>query len=150
MLILGFLLIQIGLTGKLGSILGAIIDPASMQEGTGSTGTGATAAPADTAAGTLAVTSLMISSVFGPYASQAIKIVDCESNFNTNAVDTTSVNGSNATGLFQILYPSTWSSTSYASGNPKDAMTNIKAAYEIFKRDGYSWKEWACASKVGL
>lgn len=30
MLVIGFLLIQIGLTGKLGSVLGAMIDPGSM------------------------------------------------------------------------------------------------------------------------
>jgi hypothetical protein len=23
-------------------------------------------------------------------------------------------------------------------------VANIHAAYEIFKRDGYSWREWAC------
>jgi hypothetical protein len=132
-------------------VLGAIIDPANMQEGASGTSVGSVPiAPVDTAIGTAAATALMISSVFGAYGGAAIQIANCESGMNTNAVNATAVSGSNATGLFQILYPSTWKSTSYAAANPKDAMTNIKAAYEIFKRDGYSWREWACAQKVGL
>ena len=155
MTLLGLLFIQIGMSGKLGSIFGAIIDPANMVEGVsggaGGFAAGGTAAPPqDTAISSTAAISLMISSVFGPYSGQALKIAQCESGLNPNAVNQTSVNGSNAMGVFQILYPSTWNSTSQAGNNPKDAMSNIKAAYEIFKRDGYSWREWACASKVGL
>ena len=41
MSVIGFLLIEIGLTGKLGSILGAVIDPSSMQDtGGGSSSSG--------------------------------------------------------------------------------------------------------------
>ncbi len=52
--------------------------------------------------------------------------------------------GSHAEGVFQILYPATWEGTSYASYSPYNAWANIQAAHEIFVRDGYSWREWAC------
>lgn len=155
MLFLGFILLIVGITGKIGSLLGAFIDPANMQEGNNSTST--------TSGGTIpfpnynpalantAAMYLIITHVFTPaYADQAVKIATCESTLNPNAVNPTSVGGSNATGLFQILYPSTWNSTSLAGQNPKDPTINAKAAYEIFKRDGYSWREWDCAKKVGL
>lgn len=154
MAIVGFLAIQIGISGRLGSILGAIIDPANMEAGVVST-TNATATNANlssfngSTSNATEITS-MITSVFGAYASQAIKIANCESGLNPNAVNNTSVGGSYATGVFQILYPSTWNTTSYKSGNPKDARTNIQAAFEIFRRDNYTWREWACAKIVGL
>lgn len=161
MLATGFFLIFIGLTGKLGSLLGAVIDPANMQEESSSEN--ASASGSTTGTGTAsdfpdynrqvantAAMGLIIASVFGAYGSQAAQIATCESGLNPNAVNPQAVSGSHATGLFQILYPSTWQSTSYASQNPKDPTINAKAAYEIFKRDGYSWREWACAQKVGL
>lgn len=154
MVVLGFLAIEVGVTGKLGSLLGAVVDPASMQtgvtSGTNATATGSTLTSLNNSGANATEISSMITSVFGPYASQALKIANCESGLNPNAVNTTSVGGSYATGVFQILYPSTWNTTSYKSGNPKDARTNILAAYEIFRRDNYSWREWACASIVGV
>lgn len=100
--------------------------------------------------GTNMTESQMIASQFGSYAPQAMKIANCESGMNPNAVNTQAVGGSYATGLFQILYPSTWNTTSFASGNPKDAWTNTQAAAQIFHRDGNNWHEWACAKIVGL
>jgi hypothetical protein len=154
MVIVGFLAIEVGVTGKLGSLFGAIVDPANMQtgvtSGTNATATGSTLTAFTGSTANSTEISSMITAVFGPYASQAMKIANCESGLNTNAVNTTSVGGSYATGVFQILYPSTWNTTSYKNGNPKDARTNILAAYEIFRRDNYSWREWACASIVGL
>src|SRR5262249_23325119 len=85
-----------------------------------------------------AITS-MIASVFGPYSDQAIKIVTCESHLNPQAHDPTAVKGSYAEGVFQILYPSTWSTTSMAAESPYNAYDNILAAHEIFTRDGNSW-----------
>lgn len=152
MVFLGYLAIEIGISGKLGSILATVIDPSGLQSGTTSSGgNGAASLTSFSSSNTNAaeVTS-MISSVFGSYAGQAIAIANCESSLNPNAVNKESVGGSYATGVFQILYPSTWNTTSYKNGNPKDARTNILAAYEIFKRDGYSWREWACARIVGL
>ncbi|HEY7020398.1 MAG TPA: hypothetical protein VH349_04720 [Ktedonobacterales bacterium] len=85
-----------------------------------------------------------ITAVFGSYAPGAINVARCESGFDPNARNTIAIGGSHASGVFQILYPSTWNGTSYASYSPYDADANIHAAYEIFRRDGYSWREWAC------
>lgn len=146
LLFVGFLFLEIGLTGRLGSILASCIDPANMEaKNDTSNASNTTSSPSIK---TSVQTS--IASVFGPYAAAATQIANAESGFNPNAVNPISIQGSNATGIFQILYPGTWNTTSYASGNPKDAVTNIKAAYEIFKRDGNSWREWATAPGLGL
>ncbi|GHO42580.1 hypothetical protein KSX_07430 [Ktedonospora formicarum] len=86
----------------------------------------------------------MIDDVFGTYAPAAKRVAMCESTMNPNATNSISIGGSHAAGVFQILYPSTWNTTSQASKSPYDAQANIQAAYEIFSRDGYSWREWAC------
>ncbi len=86
----------------------------------------------------------MISQVFGPYAGSALRIASCESGFNSNATNPQPVGNSHAEGVFQILYPSTWSGTSYAGSSPYNAWANINAAHEIFARDGFSWREWQC------
>jgi len=85
-----------------------------------------------------------ITAVFGGYAPGAINIARCESGFDPNARNVIAIGGSHASGVFQILYPSTWNGTSYKSYSPYDADANIHAAYEIFHRDGNSWREWAC------
>jgi hypothetical protein len=85
-----------------------------------------------------------ITAVFGAYAPGAINIARCESGFDPNSRNVIAIGGSHASGVFQILYPSTWNTTSYASYSPYDADANIHAAYEIFHRDGNSWREWAC------
>jgi hypothetical protein len=85
-----------------------------------------------------------ITAVFGAYAPGAINIARCESGFDPNARNVIAIGGSHASGVFQILYPSTWNGTSYKSYSPYDADANIRAAHEIFVRDGYSWREWAC------
>src|SRR5690348_13452121 len=104
MVVIGFLAIEIGVTGKLGSLFGAIIDPANMQtgvtSGTNSTATGSTLSAFNGSTTNATEITSMITAVFGPYASQAIKIANCESGLNTNAVNTTSVGGSYATGVF--------------------------------------------------
>lgn len=86
----------------------------------------------------------MIDQVFGAYAPGAKHVAMCESSMNPNATNPYAIGGSHAAGLFQILYPSTWNTTSQASQSPYNAQANIKAAYEIFQRDGYSWREWVC------
>lgn len=85
-----------------------------------------------------------IRAVFGPYANQALNVARCESGFNPNAYNPTPVAGAHAMGVFQILGTSTWLGTSYASQSPYNASANIHAAYQIFSRDGFSWREWAC------
>lgn len=86
----------------------------------------------------------MIDQVFGADAPTAVRIATCESGLNPNAYNPTSIGGSHAAGLFQILYPSTWYTTPEAGLSPYDAMANIQAAHSIFVRDGYSWREWVC------
>lgn len=91
-----------------------------------------------------------ITTIFGGYAGQALAIANCESSMDPTAINPHSVEGSHATGLFQILVPATWSTTSYAQLDPTDPMINTKAAYQIFQRDGDSWREWACSKILSL
>lgn len=85
-----------------------------------------------------------IVSVFGGYAQGAINVARCESGFDPNAWNPYAIGNSHAEGVFQILYPSTWSTTSYAGYSPYAYDANIRAAHELFTRDGNSWREWAC------
>jgi len=86
----------------------------------------------------------IIQNIFGHDAVAAMNIAWCESSNNPNAINATAVGRSHAEGLFQILYPSTWDTTSQARNSPFDARTNALAAHEIFMRDGHSWREWVC------
>jgi hypothetical protein len=85
-----------------------------------------------------------IKSIFGQYAQGALNISHCESGWDPTARNPYPVGNSHAEGVFQILYPSTWVTTSFASRSPYDYDANIRAAWEIFSRDGYSWREWEC------
>jgi hypothetical protein len=85
-----------------------------------------------------------ITSVFGSYSQGALNVARCESGLNPNAYNPYAIGNSHAEGVFQILYPSTWDTTVYANYSPYDANFNIHAAYQLFARDGYSWREWAC------
>lgn len=100
--------------------------------------------PIPTSPGQAAVIAI-IKQVFGSNAPGALQVAKCESGLNPLAYNSTSNGGSHAEGLFQILYPSTWSGTSEASSSPYSAMANALAAHQIFVRDGYSWREWTCA-----
>ncbi|MBO0780760.1 MAG: hypothetical protein J2P37_18205 [Ktedonobacteraceae bacterium] len=88
----------------------------------------------------------MIHQVFGSYGDQAVRVAQCESTMNPGATNSYAIAGSHAAGLFQILHPSTWFTTAEgrAGHSPYDAAANIRAAHEIFVRDGYSWREWQC------
>jgi len=86
-----------------------------------------------------------IRAVFGRrYANQALAVARCESGFNPNARNPMAIGGAHAAGVFQILDTSTWYTTSYGRYSPYNASANIHAAYQIFHRDGNSWREWAC------
>jgi hypothetical protein len=85
-----------------------------------------------------------IQAVFGQYTTGALNIARCESGFDPAARNPYPVGNSHAEGVFQILFPSTWDTTSYAAQNPYDYNANIHAAWQIFSRDGYSWREWEC------
>ncbi len=80
-----------------------------------------------------------INAVFGPYAGQALAVARCESGYNPYAVN----RSSDAEGIFQFL-SSTWAGTSYAGYSRFNASANIHAAYQIFSRDGHTWREWSC------
>lgn len=81
----------------------------------------------------------MIREVFGPYGDGAVHVAMCESSMNPQAYN--GVLG--AAGLFQII-PGTFASTSYRGQSVYNPIVNIKAAHEIFVRDGYTWREWTC------
>jgi hypothetical protein len=85
-----------------------------------------------------------IVAVFGSYAQGALNVARCESGYDPNARNPYAIGNSHASGVFQILFPSTWDTTSYAAQSPFDYNANIHAAYEIFSRDGHAWSEWAC------
>lgn len=85
-----------------------------------------------------------IVAVFGPYAQGALAVAHCESGYDPNAWNSYPILNSHASGVFQILYPSTWNTTSYAGQSPYNYDANIHAAYQIFARDGFSWREWQC------
>ena len=85
-----------------------------------------------------------IKAVFGGYSAGALGVAHCESGFDPNAWNRIAIMGSHAEGIFQILYPSTWGNTSYAGQSPYNYDANIHAAYQIFSRDGFTWREWEC------
>jgi hypothetical protein len=101
-------------------------------------------AHAETATPSVSYVHSIIQNVFGANAAGAISVAQCESGANPSAVNPIPVGNSYAQGLFQILYPSTWNTTSQAGNSPLDPTANAVAAHEIFVRDGYSWREWAC------
>src|SRR5262249_14186110 len=82
--------------------------------------------------------------VFGSYATGAINVATCESGLNPNAWNSTPIGNSHAERVFQISYPSTCSGTSYPNSSPYDYLAHIRAAFEIFRRAGYSGREWSC------
>jgi hypothetical protein len=81
----------------------------------------------------------MIRTTFGRYAPHALRVAACESGYNPAAYNPYS----GAMGVFQFM-PYTWSRTPFARSNPFEASANIHAAYYVFVRDGYSWREWYC------
>lgn len=75
----------------------------------------------------------IICDVFGPYCSQALSVVACESGFNTAAV-----NGQYL-GLFQM---GEYERATYGHGS--DAYSQARAAYAYFIASGSDWSPWAC------
>ena len=74
-----------------------------------------------------------ISAVFGPYASQAIAVAQCESGLSVYAT-----NGQYL-GMFQM--------GSYARaryGHSYTAYGQARSAYAYFRDSGYSWSPWEC------
>ena len=77
--------------------------------------------------------SVAINMVFGPYASEAHRVVSCESGHNPSAV-----NGQYL-GLFQM---GSYARSAYGHG--PDPLTQAKAAYAYFMASGRDWSPWAC------
>lgn len=67
----------------------------------------------------------------------------CESRHTPGARNRIALGGSHASGLTQILYPSTWGTTPYAHLSPFDPATSALAAGYIWRRAGGSFREWA-------
>jgi soluble lytic murein transglycosylase-like protein len=86
----------------------------------------------------------MIRQTFGRFAPAALAVARCESGYNPNAY-----NPSGASGVFQFM-PGTWAGTPEHSSSPFNAAANIRAAWWLFSRDGYTWREWSCGSILGL
>lgn len=91
-----------------------------------------------------------IREVFGEHADKAFLVLSCENNaLNPEAVNTAGNYpvGSKDIGIFQIN--NHWQNI----GNEnflKDPSINIRIAWNIFKRDGYSFKLWTCGRKYGV
>ncbi|GHO94212.1 hypothetical protein KSF_042600 [Reticulibacter mediterranei] len=129
-------LVKLGLAVVLGVALLGVMVNTNAQQAHASTLSSSSASAAEVTG--------MINQVFGPDAPGALRVAQCESGLNPNAVNSMYIGNSRATGVFQILYPSTWYSTSQASASPYDAYANVRAAHDIFVRDGHSWREWVC------
>ncbi|MBO0795669.1 MAG: hypothetical protein J2P36_32670 [Ktedonobacteraceae bacterium] len=106
-----------------------------------------------------------IHDIFGPYGSQAVRVATCESSLNSRARSEIPVvlhKGpaagirQHAEGIFQFI-ETTWNGTTQGREHPVtpgtsdrasdpryNAEDSIKAAWEVFRRDGHSWSEWAC------
>ena len=90
-----------------------------------------------------------IRAVFGEHAEKALKVLSCENaslnpkavNHNKDAAHSTDY------GVFQIN--DHWqgvSNTHFLT----DPSINVRMAWNIYKRDGYSFKLWTCGRKLGL
>lgn len=143
---IGFLMIMVGVTGKLGSLLGAVIDPANMidlqpgEVGGGQSGEGPGKAPTS---GTLTPAQI------GFYARQvgfsgrslviAIAIALAESGGTVGAINTANSNGTTDRGLWQI---NSVHSQYNASRLLTDPTYNAQAAWQI-SSGGTNWFPWA-------
>lgn len=90
-----------------------------------------------------------IREVFGEHADKAFKVLSCENaSLNPNAVNTAGNEpaGSRDIGVFQIN--EYWQKTQ--GRFLFDPEINIRAAYIIFKDNGYTFERWTCGRKLGI
>lgn len=86
----------------------------------------------------------MIRLEFGKHATEALRIADCESRF-----DTDDVSSAGAIGVFQIrLVDHGWRIKKVHGKDLTDPRTNIDVAHHIFKDQG--WRPWVCARILGI
>lgn len=91
-----------------------------------------------------------IKEVFGVHADKAFQVLSCENaSLNPEAVNTAgnSPEGARDIGVFQIN--EYWQGVSN-SAFLFDYKINVLMAYNIFSRDGYSFKLWTCGRKYGI
>lgn len=91
-----------------------------------------------------------IKEVFGVHADKAFQVLSCENaSLNPEAVNTAGnyPEGSRDIGVFQIN--EYWQGVSN-SHFLFDWKINVLMAYNIFSRDGYSFKLWSCGKKLGI
>lgn len=74
--------------------------------------------------------------VFGPYASQALRVAWCESRYSIWARNGTYEN------IFQMGYSERRRFGWHEAGSP--AWQAALAAWRYFVASGYSWRAWAC------
>lgn len=138
---IAFLFLMIGLTGKLGSLLGAVIDPANMADRSGG-GSASGAVPMNQAVGTI-LTSDQIRSYAtgagfsGQAATIAVAIALAESGGRVGATHS-NTDGSVDRGLWQINSVHSEYNASQLLTNPA---YNAKAAYNI-SNGGTNWYPW--------
>ncbi len=140
MLLIGFLMIEIGLNGKLGSILGAILTPDAMQ----STGNGASAGTSTDAGGTLSARQIAAYAksvgLSGQALIMAVAIALAESGGNTASHNpgngTTDIEDSY--GLWQI---NILAHPEYSPSRLYDASYNAQAMFSI-SSSGTNWTAW--------
>jgi Lysozyme like domain len=148
MSLVGFLLLVIAINGKPGSMLGALIDPASMTDNIGgntSTPTVSTTVGSGgekhVGAGILNDKQLVSVASGAGFRGQnliiAVAVVLAESGGDSNAVNTANANGSTDRGLWQINSIH----TQFVVAKLFDPAYNASAAYTI--SGGYNWKPWS-------
>jgi hypothetical protein len=147
MAIAGFLLLIVALNGKLGSMLGAMIDPAAMSDNLGSSGetttistTAGSGGEKLVGAGILTDKQLVSVASGAGFRGQnliiAVAVALAESGGDSNAVNTANANGSTDRGLWQINSVH----TQFVVAKLLDPAYNASAAYTI--SGGYNWKPW--------
>jgi len=91
-----------------------------------------------------------VRAVFGTHAEDAFKVLQCENSaLNPKAINTAGnyPEGSADVGVFQIN--EYWQKV----GNRNfltDYKINIRIAWNIYSRDGYSFKLWSCGKRLGI
>lgn len=140
---LGFLAIEVGISGHLGSILGAIIDPANMTSqdfGGGAGGSFADTSYNVPSSGTLTASQIkQVAQKAGFTADQAVvatAIALAESGGRTNATNTDS-NGTVDRGLWQINSVH----QQFTASKLFDPLYNAQAAYQV-SNSGTNWLPW--------
>lgn len=147
MFLVGFFLLMVGLTGKLGSFLGAIIDPANMQQSSsssssdgGSANTGLINPGSLPTSGTLTATQIAQYAILANFPNNALIIATAIALAESGgqiAVTHKNLNGSTDYGLWQINSVH----TQFDTKKLLTAAYNAQAAYKI-SGAGADWTPW--------